>query len=114
MEFSQDLVRGSIIPIVLSLLSERPMYGYEMVKLVNARSGGKLEWKEGTLYPALHRLESEHLVKAAWQDAPTDEAPGRKRKYYSITRAGLAELQRRSGEWHEFSTAVNRVLLGGT
>lgn len=113
MDFSQDLVRGSIVPIVLSLLHERPMYGYEIVKTVNARSGGKLEWKEGTLYPTLHKLEGENLVKAQWQDAPSDEAPGRKRKYYLITKAGKAELERRSSEWREFSTAVNMVLLGG-
>ncbi|MHC4718466.1 MAG: PadR family transcriptional regulator, partial [Planctomycetota bacterium] len=50
MDFSQDLVRGSIVPIVLALLHERAMYGYEIVKVVNARTNGRLEWKEGTLY----------------------------------------------------------------
>src|SRR5215212_10250116 len=69
MEFGQDLVKGSIVPIVLALLDERPMYGYEIVKVVNARSGGRLEWKEGTLYPTLHRLESASLLRSYWADA---------------------------------------------
>ena len=80
MEFSQDLIRGSVVPIVLSLLKDRPMYGYEIVKVVNARTGGRLEWKEGTLYPTLHRLQAARLISARWADAPSDEAPGRKRK----------------------------------
>jgi PadR family transcriptional regulator, regulatory protein PadR len=127
MEFGQDLVKGSIVPIVLALLKERPMYGYEIVKLVNARSGGRLEWKEGTLYPTLHRLESDGLLRSQWAEggaAPSSErgsgdavggAAGatRQRKYYAITGKGRSELARRSEEWREFSTAVNRILLGG-
>ena len=123
MEFGQDLVKGSIVPVVLALLKERPMYGYEIVKLVNARSGGRLEWKEGTLYPTLHKLQSDGLLKARWADAPAaggaspqpsggeGGANGRKRKYYSITGKGAAELKRRRGEWREFSSAVNGILL---
>ncbi|KPK85002.1 MAG: hypothetical protein AMJ81_04380 [Phycisphaerae bacterium SM23_33] len=113
MDFSQDLIRGSVVPIVLALLRNRPMYGYEMVKLVNARTKGRLEWKEGTLYPTLHRLQSLGLVSARWADAPADEAPGRKRKYYSITRKGRTELARRTQEWSQFSLSVNALLLGG-
>ena len=71
MEFPQDLVRGSIEPVILKLLQEQPRYGYEIVKLVNARTNGALQWKEGTLYPALQRLESEKLIKAEWHDAPS-------------------------------------------
>jgi PadR family transcriptional regulator len=120
MEFGQDLVKGSIVPIVLALLDERPMYGYEIVKLVNARSGGRLEWKEGTLYPTLHKLQADGLLKARWADPPASsggtsgdgEAGGRKRKYYSITGKGAAELKRRRGEWREFTSAVNGILLG--
>jgi DNA-binding PadR family transcriptional regulator len=112
MDFSQDLVKGSIVPIVLALVRERPMYGYEMVKQVNARSGGRLEWREGTLYPALHRLEADGLVKAEWQDAPPSEGGtgARQRKYYAITRKGRAELARRLEEWQVFSRAINMVL----
>ncbi len=113
MDFSNDLIRGSVVPIVLSLLKDKPMYGYEMVKVVNARTGGKLEWKEGTLYPALHRLAGTGLISAKWVAAPKGEAPGRKRKYYSITRKGLRELARRTEEWAQFSLAVDTMLSLG-
>ncbi len=114
MDFSQDLVRGSIVPIVLSLLDERSMYGYEILKVVNARTGGRLEWKEGTLYPTLHSLQGLGYVSAKWAEAPaTNASPGRKRKYYFITRKGRAELARRTKEWTQFSGAVNAVLFGG-
>jgi PadR family transcriptional regulator PadR len=114
MEFSQDLVKGSIIPVILAMVRERPMYGYEMVKQVNARTGGRLEWREGTLYPALHKLESEGLINSEWRDAPTGDGGGgaRQRKYYAITRKGRTELNRRAAEWQEFSGAINMVLGG--
>lgn len=107
MPLSQDLVRGSVVPIVLALLDERPMYGYEIVKLVNARSNGLLEWKEGTLYPTLHRLEADKLIRANWQQAES----GKQRKYYAITRKGVGELARRRTEWQQFSAAVTSLLL---
>jgi len=113
MDFSKDLIRGSIVPIILSLLDERPMYGYEIVKVVNVRTNGRFQWREGTLYPTLHRLQAARLVSARWADAPADEAPGRKRKYYAITRKGRAELSARCREWRDFSAAVDSLLLGG-
>jgi DNA-binding PadR family transcriptional regulator len=110
MEFDKEMVKGSTAPIVLKLLQEREMYGYEIVKVVNERTGGRFQWKEGTLYPCLHRLEAGRMLASRWHDAPT----GRKRKYYRITRKGLAELERRTAEWREFSTAVTAVLMGST
>lgn len=113
MDFSQDLLKGSFIPIILSLLKDRSMYGYEMVKVVDARSGGRLQWREGTLYPTLHRLQADGLVTSKWQDAPA--GPGqaaRSRKYYAITRKGLGELAHRQQEWKEFTTAVNALVMG--
>ncbi len=107
MDFSQDLVRGTVVPIVLALLEERPMYGYEIVKLVNARTNGRFEWKEGTLYPALHRLEGDGLIRAKWQTAGDT---GKQRKYYAVTRKGKAELARRFDEWRQFSGAVDSLL----
>jgi DNA-binding PadR family transcriptional regulator len=95
--------------LVLSLLHEREMYGYEIVKVVNERTGGRFEWKEGTLYPCLHKLESDGMLKSRWHMA---EETGKKRKYYHITRKGMKELEQRSSEWREFQTAVNAVLLG--
>lgn len=111
MDFSQDLVRGSVLPIILSLLREESMYGYQMVKKVNARTNGLLEWKEGTLYPALHRLEGAGLIVSRWDVAGGKDA-GRQRKYYSITPKGRRELEKRSEEWRLFSQAVNACLWG--
>ena len=106
-DFNSDLTRSVIQPIVLHLVSERPMYGYEMIKIVNQRTQNALQWKEGTLYPCLHRMEVAGLIKSAWQGPPQ----GRKRKYYSITRKGTALSQTRTAQWTRFATAVNAVLL---
>lgn len=110
MQFDRELVKGSTVPIVLRLLQEQEMYGYEIVKVVNRRTGGRFEWKEGTLYPCLHRLEADGMARSRWHDAPN----GKKRKYYTITRHGLAVLKKRAAEWKEFATSVNALLLGET
>ena len=109
MNFSQDLIKGSIVPVVLKLLKERPMYGYEMVKVVKARTEGRFEWKEGTLYPALHRLEGEGLLTAKWKLAPTQK----RRKYYYLTRKGRKALEVKIAELREFSLALNAIAFGG-
>lgn len=112
MHFANDLIRGTVVPMVLAMLKDRPMYGYEIIKLVNARTDGKLQWKEGTVYPALHKMQAGGLLTAAWKDAPADEAPGRKRKYYHITRKGKAQLARQAEQWKQFTGAVDAVMLG--
>lgn len=106
MAFGNDLVRGTTAPIVLRLLGERPMYGYEIVKLVRERTEGAFEWKEGTLYPCLHKLEADRLLRAAWRKAPS----GKKRKYYRLTRKGRAELAKRVEAWNEFANSVDALL----
>lgn len=107
MTYDADLMRGVVQPIVLQLVSERAMYGYEIIKIVNERSNKALEWKEGTLYPCLHRLEGAGLIKSQWGEADN----GRKRKYYAITRKGAAVLKEKSHEWASFAAAVNAVLF---
>jgi DNA-binding PadR family transcriptional regulator len=102
-----ELVKGTTAPICLRLLAEREMYGYEMVKAVNERTNGALQWKEGTLYPCLHQLEADGLVHSIWRSAPSSKM----RKYYRLTRKGHAELTRRVEEWRTVHTAVNAVLL---
>ena len=109
MEFSPQLIKGSIAPAILALLRERTMYGYEMVKLVDARTGGKLQWREGTLYPALHKLEGDGMIASHWRNGEA----GKLRKYYSITRSGRRELKKRAAEWNEFTASFNRLLDGG-
>lgn len=108
MGFDKDLVRSMAEPIVMGLLSERAMYGYEIIKLVNERTGGSFEWKEGTLYPCLHRLEAAKLIKSHWEVSES----GRQRKYYSVTRKGAATLTDKLAEWQDFSSAVNSLLPG--
>jgi PadR family transcriptional regulator, regulatory protein PadR len=107
MDFSEELVRGSIVPIVLSLLKKQDMYGYEMVREVNARSSGALEWREGTLYPALHRMESQDLITSYWEEG---KETGKPRKYYALTAKGKKELEQRAKEWASFTVAVNSVM----
>jgi len=110
MEFDGNLTRGTTAPIVLRLLQERPMYGYAIVGLVNERTGGLLEWREGSLYPCLHRLEAAGMVTGRWETAPN----GKRRKYYHITPKGTRELARRTREWEAFAGCVSALLLGGT
>ena len=104
-----ELVKGTTAPICLRLLAAREMYGYEMVKAVDERTNGALQWKEGTLYPCLHQLEADGFVQSAWRAAPS----GKMRKYYRITRKGRSELTRRAEEWRTVHTAVNVLLMEG-
>jgi DNA-binding PadR family transcriptional regulator len=107
MELTQEMIKGTVVPVVLRLLAERAMYGYEIIKVVNERTGNALQWKEGTLYPWLHRLERDGLVRGEWDTAES----GRQRKYYRLTRKGSAALQGAVQEWVSLSTAVNAILL---
>ena len=83
------------------------MYGYQIVKEMERRSSGYFQFKEGTLYPALHRLETAELVQGRWGEA----ASGMARKYYHITPKGEKVLAERLSEWRRFSRAVNSVML---
>ena len=105
MQLSQELIKGTVIPVVLSLLKDHPRYGYEMVQLVNARTNGALNWSEGTLYPVLHKLEADGLLKAEWRDEGN-----RRRKYYALSASGRRELRRRSEEWKTFVDVVGQLL----
>jgi len=107
MKFDQDLTRSMAETIILQLLSSGPLYGYQIIKLANERSKGAFEWKEGTLYPCLHRLETAALVEGDWQLA----ANGRNRKYYAITAKGSELLAAKVAEWQAFHKAVNAVLV---
>ena len=108
MAISNELVKGSVEPILLSLLKERAMYGYEIIKVVNERTNNAFQWKEGTLYPWLHRLEGDGVIASEWI-GPED---GRPRKYYRITSNGLKLLDSKVAEWASFTAAVNVLLFG--
>ncbi|MBI2166399.1 MAG: helix-turn-helix transcriptional regulator [Chloroflexi bacterium] len=104
--YKRELLKGSTETLLLSLLAREPMYGYRLVKDMNRLSGGYFRFKEGTLYPALHRLEKEGLVDGRWQPARS----GQQRRYYFITGQGQRALEARQNEWRRFSRAVDRVI----
>lgn len=104
----QDLIRGHLDGLLLSVLAESPRHGYEIARRLAAVSGGELDVPEGSLYPALHRLERAGSVASAW-----DQGEGRRRRVYRITPAGRRVVADTRRDWRVFSTAVDRV-LGGT
>ncbi len=101
-----ELLRGALEPIVLELISGGASYGYEISKAVQEASRGELLAQEGTLYPALHRLEKRGFLRAVWKKSPE----GRDRKHYQLTAAGRRYLEELRTEWTSFSAAVSRIL----
>jgi len=108
MKINKELMKGSTVILILSLLDAKDMYGYEMTKEIERRSEGVFTFKEGTLYPILHTLEVEGMVEAYW-----NEEGGRKRKYYRITEEGRRQLAEKQREWSLFRSTVDRVIWGG-
>ncbi|WP_147534611.1 PadR family transcriptional regulator [Bacillus marasmi] len=104
--FNRELVKGSTSLILLQLLNERDMYGYELVKELEHRSENGLSVKEGTLYPALHKLEKQEYIECYWQE----QEKGPARKYYRITAAGKELLNEKTKEWQEFVKVMNKVI----
>lgn len=102
----RELIKGSIDSLLLCLLAQQSMYGYVIIKELNRRSQGYFQFKEGTLYPALHRLEQKGLVQSSWQMLPS----GRQRKYYHITQKGLSVLGERRNQWFEYLTAMSLII----
>ncbi|MBI4236075.1 MAG: helix-turn-helix transcriptional regulator [Chloroflexi bacterium] len=102
----RELLKGSTDSLLMALLAERPMYGYQLLRELERRSGGYFHLKEGTLYPALHRLEREGLIEGLWRTAPG----GQYRRYYAISVRGLREYEQRVSEWQSFARAINLVM----
>ena len=109
MKFDKGLMAGSGTMLVLALLENEDMYGYQIIEELARRSNDVFEMKEGTLYPILHALEKEKCLASYRQEAPT----GRERKYYHLTRKGRQLLTDKQGEWEAFHRGVNDVLRGG-
>lgn len=107
MKINKELLKGSTSMLVLNLLAEENMYGYQMIKTLSEKSQNVFELKEGTLYPILHSLEESNLISSYW-----DETTGKKRKYYSITKEGKKHLESKKEEWKVFSNGINSVLGG--
>ena len=101
-----ELIKGTISFLILSLLARKPMYGYQIASTIKEQTNGVLLWKEGTLYPNLHKLEKDGLLRARWEGAPGT----RRRKYYHITQVGLDSLPGKKQVWAKLCEAVNVVL----
>lgn len=102
------LLWGMLDMLILDVIARGPTYGYQIAQTVMAQSKGYFDLKEGSLYPALHRMERGKLLSAYWVD--TDE--GRRRKFYKLTPAGRRALDERRREWEQFSKSVDSVLGG--
>jgi PadR family transcriptional regulator len=100
-----DALNGQLDPLILATIAQEPAHGYSIVQRLARRSGGTFALAEGTVYPALHRLEREGLLSSSWSTGS-----GRQRRVYSITAAGRAAFQARRREWKTFSRAMEAVL----
>jgi PadR family transcriptional regulator PadR len=109
MAFDRELLKGSIALLLLKLLSQRDMYGYEIIQEASRRSQDAFQFKEGTLYPALHQLEMRGLLRSEWRVGEN----GRERKYYGATPKGRQAARERERDWGLFIRAVNAVLTTG-
>jgi PadR family transcriptional regulator PadR len=107
--FNRELVKGSTSLLVLQLLNERDMYGYELVKEMDRRSEHNLQVKEGTLYPALHKMEKQEYIECYWQNREKGPA----RKYYRITAQGKEILEERISEWFRYVQVMNNLIERG-
>ena len=98
--------KGSAELLVLSLLEQQPRHGYDIGKLIEARSGGAVRFHVTTLYPLLNRLEARGLVQGKW----VEKADQRRRRYYSLTALGRKTLASQRQSWQDFVAAIGRVM----
>jgi PadR family transcriptional regulator, regulatory protein PadR len=104
-KISKELVGASAIPIILSILDKNESYGYEIMQNVKELSSNRIEWKEGSLYPVLHKLEKNGLIKSLWKMAEN----GRHRKYYAINKKGRKALQDEIDNWTLVHTMLTEL-----
>lgn len=109
MKIERELMRGAGPPAVLKLLEGEPMYGYELVEALKARTADVLQMGQSTLYPMLYNLEAQGLVKSEWYEAES----GRKRKYYSLTAAGRRRLADETKQWRAVAQAMSSLGILG-
>lgn len=104
------MLKGHLDLLLLSVVAQGAAHGYAIIERLKERSAGAFELGEGTVYPALHRLERTKLLKSRWSSA---KEGARRRRVYELTRSGRAELAGRSQEWLRFVEGIHAV-LGGT
>ena len=101
-----ELLKGTLSLLILSLVSRKAMYGYEIAATVHRDTDGAFTWREGSLYPSLHKLQAEGLIAGEWEEKET----GRKRRYYHLTKKGREALREKVESWNELARAVGRIL----
>jgi PadR family transcriptional regulator PadR len=101
----RELKKGSAELLILSLLETQPRHGYDLSKLIEARSGGVLTFRVASLYPLLYRLEKRGWIHGRW----VEKAGQRRRRYYKLTAAGAGILASQRSTWREFVEAINRI-----
>jgi PadR family transcriptional regulator, regulatory protein PadR len=106
MEIDRQFLKGSISLLLLHLLSRGEMYGYEILQQASRRSANAFEFKEGTLYPALHQLEKKGQIRSRWRTAEN----GRERKYYSLTSKGEKAAAEYEKQWQHLTGAITAIL----
>jgi transcriptional regulator len=104
-----DLVQGTLDLLILKTISLEPKHGWAIAKRIQQVSREVLQVQQGSLYPALHRLEQKTWIKARWAETDT----GRKAKFYSLTAAGRAQLEKETASWSRLSAAINLVVATG-
>jgi PadR family transcriptional regulator PadR len=102
-----ELLKGHLDMLLLAAVQAGPAHGYAIIEALHQRSGGTFDLPEGTVYPALHRLEQAGLLASKWS-----EETGRRRRVYELTRQGRAALETQEQDWRVFSQGINAVLQG--
>jgi PadR family transcriptional regulator, regulatory protein PadR len=100
-----DSLKGHLDTLILSVVEPAPLHGYAIIAELKRRSGGELALPEGTVYPALHRLEGAGLLQSAWSDAE-----GRRRRVYTLSGRGRRKLGTGRSDWRRFAAVVDSVL----
>ena len=101
-----DLLQGTLDLLILKVLALEPMHGWAIGQRLRQVSGDTLQVSDGSLYPALHKLEQEGWIKAEWRTSDL----GRRAKFYALTRAGQRALERETANWERLSGAISRVV----
>jgi PadR family transcriptional regulator, regulatory protein PadR len=104
MSVRAEELKGHLDALILAVLAGEPLHGYAIIEELKRRSGGALALPEGTVYPALHRLERSGLLNSSWSDG------GRRRRVYRLTALGRRELGARRDSWREFAATIEAVL----
>lgn len=105
-----DLLHGTLDILILKALAGEPRHGYDIVRQIETATADAVKVEDGSLYPALYRLEQKRLIRGEWGISDA----GRRARFYTLTEAGRRQLAARVAEWERFSLGVKRMLEGGT